>query len=249
MTAQRVSPGGGTSRLRSVVGPEMVAAILVAILALIGLVAVNAPPGLASLAPSPAPSVIGAVASPSPLPSSSIPTAPPSPSATAGVGGIVATPRPDPTTTPTPAPTPAPTPTPISWARQAGSVLIAGARVIDARESLRTAVDAVPTSADELSRRLRTVNSSLAIAETAARTLDRAGGPFTVTSAIRGILDVATTASLQTLKSPLADTPAYVAGGRTVVDTLSALELRLHDLAIAAGLSDPYPFASPSPAP
>ncbi len=245
MTAQRVSPGGGTSRLRSVVGPEMVAAILVAIVALIGLVAVNAPPGLASLAPSPAPSVIAAVASPSPAPSSSTPTAPPSSSATAGVGGIVATPRPDPTTTPTPAPTP----TPIPWASQAGSVLIAGARVIDARESLRTAVEAVPTSADELSRRLRTVNSSLAIAATAARTLDRAGGPFAATSAIRGILDVATTASLQTLKSPLADTPAYVAGGRAVVDTLGALELRLHDLAIAAGLSDPYPFASPSPAP
>lgn len=245
MTTQRVSRGAGTSRVRSVIGPEVIAAILVVIVALIGLVAVNASPGFASLAPTPVPSVVGAVTSPSPSSASSSPTTPGS-SPSAGVGGIVATPRPNPT--PTPTPTPLPTPTPVAWKNQAGTLLIAGARVIEARESLRGALEGNPVSADELSRRLRTVNSNLAIASTAARTLERAGGPFTLSSAIRGVMDAASVTSLDTLKSPLADGPAYAEGSRSVVATLGALESRLHDLAAAAGLPDPFPTASPSPA-
>lgn len=239
MTAGRIGPGGTTSRLRSLVGPEVVAAILVMVVVAVGLVAVNTPPGFASLPSTPAPSVIGAVASPtSPSPS---PTASPAASASGGVGGIVATPR--------PSPTPEPTPTPIAWSNQAGSLLIAGGRVIEARNSLRSALEATPVSADDLSRRLRALNSNLAIASTAARTLERAGGPFTISSAIRGVMDVASTTSLDTLKSPLADTSAYATGSRAVIETLGALESRLHDLALAAGLPDPYPLASPSPAP
>ncbi len=237
MTAQRTSPSGSTSRLRSLVGPEVVAAILVMIVAAIGLVAVNTPPGFASLPSTPAPSAIGAVASPSSPP----PTTAPTPAASAGVGGIVATPR--------PSPTPLPTPTPIAWQSQARSLLIAGDRVIEARESLREALDATPVSADVLSRGLRTLNTNLAIATTAARTLERAGGPFTISSAIRGVMEVASATSLETLKAPLADAPAYAAGSRTVVTSLEALEGRLRDLADAAGIADPYPLASPSPAP
>jgi hypothetical protein len=241
-----------------------VAAILVLIVAVIGLVVVNVPgPGGAAATPTPAAGAAApsptATPSPSPTPTatptpSPSPTPSPTPDATTvdpatfppspsptpsgGVGGIVATPPPSPT--PTPVPTLAP------WADRARPVIAAGGRVVAERDQLDTLLAAPAVTADDIAKALREVNTSIGASLVALRNLERAGAPAAQTAPLRTVLEDALAISIETLGTSVTDLASYRAGATSVVETLVPLETLLRRLAAEAGLPDPYPTGTPA---
>jgi hypothetical protein len=248
MTTYRAEPTGSSPRLATFVGPEVVAAIIVVLVAIIGLVVVNAPAGTPAATPTPTAAAVGdgspspsaspsptpaATPTPTPTPTPEPATPAPSPSPSGSVGGVVATPK--------PSPTPSPLPTLAPWAGPASALIAADAQVIEWRDVLRAAVDADAGRSDEMARGLRSLNPTLTVALGTIRTLERAGAPTDLLARLRFVHEDALATSIATLRNAIGDVAAYRAGTLAVLDALAPLESMLQELAMVGGLPDPYP--------
>jgi hypothetical protein len=230
-------PGRFTrERLASIASPEAIAAILTLILVAGGLISVSQgtgaqPTGSVAAGPtaSPLSAASAVIATSSPTVESS-PTAPP-------------------TSTPTAEASPVATPgsTVVAWAATARSLLLAEDRLISRREELRTELAAAPKQAAELSRLLRSTNTTLQAALTSIQSLAEAGAPDPLVVRLLEEHEIALAAALKTLASSVQDVKAYKAGAIEMVAALEPLESLGRDLAGAAGLPDPYPDVTPAP--
>jgi hypothetical protein len=230
-------------------GPEVISTVLIVIL-IVGAVLIVATNGSRSdgaptVGPTVEPSTALTGASASPVdPATSSPvlaSAPPS----LGPGVAPASARPTPTLSPPP--------TRASWSTTAQLLIEANLRLINEREALRAAVAARPKRSDDLAQLLRSTNPDIQVALGILDRLDDAAVlPTALATGLRASHESALDANLQTLGLPLANVSGYTKGAAKVVARLAPLEWLTHELALDAGLLDPFPDAidpSVSPAP
>lgn len=244
-------------RVAATLGPEVLAVLLIGLLAVGGIVvwlgsATAGSPRPSSSAAAVVPTLPIATPSPTPLttvvPTSSptraptaAPTAAPSAAPTAS---LTATPIPTPT--PTPRPTPSPPRSPTAWAAAAQTLFDADQRVLEWREALRAEVDRNPKRADDFARLIRSTNSAIQISLGALDALDATPASPAIITGLRAAHTAALDVGVQTLAIRLTDTKAYRAGAKEIVGHLDELDPLLRDLAADAGLADPVPPPSPS---
>ena len=242
-------------RVAATLGPEVIAAVLIGLLAVGGLVVYLGSGTGGSAGPSSSAAAVIAtppVATPSPMPPATDsptqqPTAAPSGSkTTTSPTRAAATTNPTPTPSPTPRPTPSPLRAPAAWAAAAQTLILADERVLEWREALRAEVDRNPKRADDFARLIRSTNSAIQISLGALDALDATPASPAIITGLRAAHTAALDVGVQTLAIRLTDTKAYRAGAKEMVGHLDELDPLLRDLAADAGLADPVPPPSPS---
>lgn len=154
---------------------------------------------------------------------------------------------------PTPTLAPSLPPTRAAWATTAQLLIDADVRLIGAREALRDAIAGRPKRSDELAQLLRSTNPDIQVALGVLDKLDEAAVlPTDLAIRLRASHESALDANLATLGLPLKNVSGYTKGAAKVVERLSSLEWLTHQLALDAGLLDPFPDSvdpAVSPAP
>ena len=208
--------------LRRALSPEIIALVLVVLVAVGGLLAV------ASGSPGPA-------APTSPAASASANAGAVTPTATAMATSTLAIPTLPITTTPPP-PTTAPSASAPTWTPATLALLAADERVIQWREALRTELAKRPKTSDGLAHLLRSINPAIQVASSSLDALDAAGAPPAIVGTLETAHRSALEAAVRTLQITLRDVTAYGRGATDVVAALEPLEAALEELAASAGI-------------